>query len=77
MVHEMVVTEASRNRGVGKALLDAVKDWVSARSIESIELNVFADNEVATAFYRREGFIEHRLHLRYDLKLVAIGGSET
>ena len=77
MVREMVVAEASRGQGVGKALLGAVKDWASARSIESVELNVFADNADARAFYRREGFIEHRLHLRCDVKSVASGGSKT
>jgi ribosomal protein S18 acetylase RimI-like enzyme len=50
-----VATEA-RGRGVGKALLDAVRARLSAAGVDRVELTAVAANADALRFYEREGF---------------------
>lgn len=52
----MVVREPWRRRGIGGALLARAEDWVRARGVGSIELNVAAFNESATTAWERLGF---------------------
>jgi diamine N-acetyltransferase len=62
-VHAMGVTEAKRGRGVGRALLDAVRGAAAARGIERVSLEVYAFNTAARAFYARQGFVTLRERL--------------
>ncbi|MCB9673600.1 MAG: GNAT family N-acetyltransferase [Alphaproteobacteria bacterium] len=55
---EIMVEEASRGQGIGKALLEAALDWAEAAPVAKIGLNVFADNARALALYRSLGFAE-------------------
>jgi XTP/dITP diphosphohydrolase len=67
LIDELVVAEESRGRGVGRALLDEIKDWAQAQACDGIELNVYASNEKAVEFYRREGFFHLRNRMRFRL----------
>ena len=53
----MIVHEDFRQKGVGKALLEAMVDmsdrWLS---IKRIELEVYTDNEAAISLYKKFGF---------------------
>jgi len=62
-VREICVTESSRGLGVGQRLMEHVENWARARQLGSIELNVWATNQRALAFYRAMGFSA----LRYEL----------
>ena len=55
-VLSIVVAEAARGRGVGKALLRAGLNDFARRGIASVKVAVGADNHLANAFYRRCGF---------------------
>jgi GNAT superfamily N-acetyltransferase len=62
-VHAMAVTAAHRGRGVGQALLAAVRAEAAARGMDGVSLEVYAFNDAARAFYEREGFVAERARL--------------
>lgn len=58
LIDELIVDEAARGRGVGKALIDAIVTWARKRGASEIEVSTEKDNVAAQAFYLRHGF-EH------------------
>ena len=57
-VNDLCVDEAARGRGVGKALMEHVKQVASEAGCRSITLNVWACNEGARRFYEAIGMQE-------------------
>jgi GNAT superfamily N-acetyltransferase len=53
-VEDLAVHPGHRSRGVGKALLDAAKDWGRARGATHLELNSAEVRTDAHRFYMRE-----------------------
>ncbi|MDB5983070.1 MAG: Histone acetyltransferase [Pseudomonas sp.] len=53
-IYDLEIAPHARRRGHGKAALQQVEHWATARAIQNIELNVFFDNHPARALY--EGF---------------------
>lgn len=62
-LHAMGVSAAHRRRGVGRALLEAVRGAAAARGLSGVSLDVYAFNAAARAFYEREGFVTLRERL--------------
>jgi shikimate dehydrogenase len=56
VVDGLAVTAAFRHQGVGRLLMDSAQRWAAARGAGAIELNVYAFNETAIAFYRSLGY---------------------
>jgi ribosomal protein S18 acetylase RimI-like enzyme len=54
LLYEIGVRGRCRRRGVGRALVGALNDWMAAHQVK--EVWVVADNPVAVAFYRAAGF---------------------
>ena len=54
----MLVAEAFRGHGLGRALLDELIAWARSRKIEMLSLLVFPHNTRAIALYESEGFTE-------------------
>lgn len=52
-IEDMVVRESFRGRGVGKLLLDQVREWAVLKGAGRIQLLADADNTPALDFYRR------------------------
>lgn len=50
------VASASRRRGVGSALMEAVEKWGRKQGARLISLEAAVDNQAARAFYERHGF---------------------
>jgi GNAT superfamily N-acetyltransferase len=55
LLYDIGVREASRRRGVGTALVEAMRDWMRAERVE--EAWVPADGPEAEAFYAACGFV--------------------
>ena len=54
-VEDLAVDPAHRSLGVGKALLDAAKDWARERGATHLELDSAEARADAHRFYEREG----------------------
>jgi ribosomal protein S18 acetylase RimI-like enzyme len=56
---EMMVGEAHRRQGVGRALMEEAIRWAEATGVlRKLSLAVFADNAGAIALYRSFGFVD-------------------
>ena len=56
VIDNVVVKEAFRRAGVGRALVERAREWAVAKGADSIELNVWEFNQEAIAFYRALGY---------------------
>jgi ribosomal protein S18 acetylase RimI-like enzyme len=54
-ISEIVVTRACRRRGVGRALIDAAREWFRARRLEEFQLSTAVWNREAQAFWEAVG----------------------
>jgi GNAT superfamily N-acetyltransferase len=54
-VEDLAVDPTRRSEGIGKALLDAAKEWAKARGATHFELDSALERTDAHRFYRREG----------------------
>ena len=57
-VDDVFVEPAYRNRGMGRALLQSVRDWAQERGADGISLQVAAANARGRKFYEDLGFRE-------------------
>jgi len=57
-VDDVFVEPAYRNRGMGRALLQSVRDWAHERGADGISLQVAAANARGRKFYEDLGFRE-------------------
>jgi GNAT superfamily N-acetyltransferase len=57
VIHDVVVFERHRNRGLGASTIDEIETWARTRGIERLVLDVFSDNFDARRFYDRLGFV--------------------
>jgi ribosomal protein S18 acetylase RimI-like enzyme len=55
-IDTLVVRQASRRRGIGRALVQGAVAWAREQSVDRIELGVFQFNEPARAFWQSVGF---------------------
>ncbi len=67
-IDQMCVIEEFQNKGVGKMLMEKVKEFTKAKGIKRIELSVWADNVNAIKFYEKMGFTNylHNMCIKVD-----------
>ena len=63
VVDSLAVREGMRRDGIGRALMQRAHAWAQERGATSLELNVYAFNRPALAFYRELGYeiVSHRM----------------
>lgn len=66
-IWDIVIDEAHRGRGYGRAALEAVEPLARARGYDAIRLHVFGDNQVARHLYRSAGYEETDVSMRKRL----------
>lgn len=54
-IEDLIVTATARGRGVGRQLMQAVRRWVAAQGVQTIELHVWETNTGARHFYESLG----------------------
>jgi shikimate dehydrogenase len=74
VVESMVVAEEFRDRGIGTRLLEEAEAWARARGLESVQLNVWADNLAAIRLYQRLGY--ETISQKMELDLQGSGASD-
>ena len=57
-VYYVAVDPARREKGVGRAIMNAAEDWLRACGIEKLQLMVRGDNTRVQAFYGSLGYLE-------------------
>ncbi|MCY4778070.1 GNAT family N-acetyltransferase [Sphingobacterium sp. UT-1RO-CII-1] len=65
---DIVVDENSRDQGIGKALIDRVKEWGTENAVDYFELTVLSANQAAIRLYEREGLIPFSVNMRMKMK---------
>ena len=63
VVQNIHVDSDRRGEGVGTALLAAAERALADRGVDTVALEVMADNEAARRFYRRRGYRPHRIEM--------------
>jgi GNAT superfamily N-acetyltransferase len=53
----LVVDEANRSRGAGRALVEAAEAWARSRGTKRITVTTALDRGVAHAFYEKVGYL--------------------
>ncbi|SDJ81819.1 GNAT family N-acetyltransferase [Sediminibacillus albus] len=59
-VHQISIEEAFQARGLGAKLMEEIKERAVSQGINRIELDYWAANEPAKAFYTKQGFQPYR-----------------
>ena len=63
VVSNIYVEPPHRDAGVGTELLEAAEADLRERGVDAFALEVLADNDAARRFYRRHGYLPHRIEL--------------
>lgn len=66
-VEEIGVDKAHRRHGIGRALLDFIKQYAADSGFDTVELDVWEFNEDALRFYESVGFRTYRRILEFKL----------
>jgi GNAT superfamily N-acetyltransferase len=67
----LVVDQAARGQGIGRALLGAVEDWAASQMIETVSLRSNSLRIEAHEFYRRQGYTVPKTQLVFRKKLIS------
>ena len=64
---DLYLNEAHRGHGLGRLLMDAVKEYGAQIGADTLELNVWSFNQKAAAFYAHLGFTPQKSTLEMPL----------
>lgn len=61
----MYVVPAYRGKGINGAIVDKLIAWAKSRKLTEIQLDVYAENEIAINAYSKRGFKANLLNMRF------------
>ena len=67
MLTDIALAEKYRGQGVGKKLIETVKDWAREKGLNRMELRVAHENTNARGFYEKMGFKDYLHQLSLDI----------
>ena len=68
LIDELVVSESSRGRGIGKKLIEAVTEKCRELGCSEVEVSTEQSNTAARQFYKSCGFDGESVLLEMDLE---------
>ena len=66
-INELGVDETCRRQGIGRALIDFIRDYAKKQGYDRMELNMWEFNEGALKFYEAVGFSTYRRYLEMQI----------
>ena len=66
-IHDAYIAAAYRRRGIGEKMLGEIMKWFHSEQIERVELDVMAQNQMASAFWKKHGFTDFQCTLYRQL----------
>ena len=57
-IYDIEVDEEARGKGYGRRFMELIEDEARTMGVSRIELNVYADNDVARHLYETSGYLE-------------------
>lgn len=67
-VENLVITEAFRGKGIGRALMEAAHQWALDKGLDEVQLTVWEFNEAARGLYESLGYETASRKLRKRLR---------
>jgi ribosomal protein S18 acetylase RimI-like enzyme len=67
LVSDICVDPAWRQRGIGRRLFEALKDWFTEKELSTVQLNVAHTNPVSQGFWRAVGCEDYMDRLWFGL----------
>jgi RimJ/RimL family protein N-acetyltransferase len=64
----MFVPEEHRGKGLNKLILKTLIDWCKTRNVFEIRLDVYDVNETAIKAYKKSGFKNYLINMRFDIE---------
>ena len=55
-ITELIVSQKVRSKGVGQQLMQKMEEYFKSQNCEYVHIDVFAYNETAINFYRKQGY---------------------
>lgn len=62
---DLCVDETIRGAGIGRRLMEFLKEYARQKGCYNIELNVWECNPAAISFYEKNGFLTQRRHVEW------------
>lgn len=59
-VHQISIIDGQKRRGYGSHLMNHIYDIARSNDMDLVELDYWLDNEQASNFYNKQGFVEYR-----------------
>jgi ribosomal protein S18 acetylase RimI-like enzyme len=66
-VYDVEVDESQRRRGYGRAIMTAGEAYARGQGASAMELNVFAQNDIARSLYDKLGYLVTNVNMRKEL----------
>lgn len=62
-IHDLFITATYRRKGIGDRMVSEIMKWFRLNDIHRIELDVLTQNQVASSFWRKQGFVDFKYTL--------------
>jgi ribosomal protein S18 acetylase RimI-like enzyme len=66
-IDQMCVKPNYQRKGIGKIIVNFIKEYCNNKNIKRIELSVWSDNLIAKDFYKKAGFENYLENMKIDL----------
>ena len=65
-IHDLFITATHRMKGISDRIVSEIMKWFRLNDIHRVELDVLAQNQIASSFWRKQGFADFK-HTLYRL----------